>query len=69
MFIYDLVTRSAARSKGHGNALLAHIHQYARENGCGVVALGSGLANVDAHRFYQAKMGYEKAAYTLIKVL
>ncbi|NBD24892.1 GNAT family N-acetyltransferase [Paenibacillus glycinis] len=68
-FIYDLVTKSTARSKGHGRELLAHIHHYARENGCGIVALGSGLANIDAHRFYETKMGYEKAAYTLIKVL
>ncbi|MBO7744504.1 GNAT family N-acetyltransferase [Paenibacillus sp. MWE-103] len=66
VFIYDLVTKSSMRSKGYGNELLAHVHRYAKEHGCGIVALGSGLANLDAHRFYETKMGYEKTAYSFI---
>jgi GNAT superfamily N-acetyltransferase len=69
VFIYDLVTKSSERSKGYGEELLAYTHQYAKENGCGVVALESGLSRVDAHRFYETKMGYEKLGYSFTKVL
>ncbi len=69
VFVYDLVTKSSERSHGYGKELLAHIHHYAKEKGCGIVALGSGISNIDAHRFYETKMGYEKIAYSLIKVI
>ncbi|MFC4807812.1 GNAT family N-acetyltransferase [Paenibacillus sp. GCM10023250] len=69
VFVYDLVTKASGRSKGFGKKLLAQIHQYAKDNGCGAVALGSEMSNVDAHRFYEAKMGYEKAAYSFMLVL
>jgi len=69
VFVYDLITKSSERSKGYGEELLAHIQHYAKENGCGVVALESGLFRVDAHRFYETKMGYEKIAYSYKKEL
>lgn len=69
VFVYDLVTQSSQRSKGYGEQLLAYIHEYAKKNGCEIVALESGLQRIDAHRFYETKMGYEKFCYSFKKVL
>lgn len=69
LFIYDLVTQSSQRSKGYGERLLSYIHQYAIKNGCGIVALESGLFREEAHRFYEVKFGYEKFCYSFKKVL
>lgn len=68
-FVYDLVTKTSERSKGYGEKLLTHIHQYAKLNGCGMVALESGISRVDAHKFYEMKMGYGKLGYSFSKVL
>lgn len=69
VFVYDLVTKASERSKGHGETLLEYVHQYAKDNGCQTVALESGLARVDAHRFYETKMGYRKPGYSFTKTL
>ncbi|CAI6076651.1 GNAT family N-acetyltransferase [Cohnella sp. JJ-181] len=69
VFVYDLVTKASARSKGHGEVLLAYVHRYAAENGCAMVALESGISRVEAHRFYENKMGYQKLGYSLTKKL
>ncbi|WP_350356243.1 GNAT family N-acetyltransferase [Cohnella hashimotonis] len=69
VFVYDLVTKASERSKGHGETLLEHVHQYAKDNGCKTVALESGLARVDAHRFYETKMGYNKPGFSFFKTL
>ena len=69
MWVYDLITTEAARSRGHGLALLQRVEEIAREEGCDVVALSSALHRVDAHRFYLEKAGMEKRSYTFIKEL
>lgn len=69
VWVYDLVTREDRRSRGFGEALLRHIHEWARKHGCGVVALSSGLQRARAHRFYEEKMGYEKTSYVFKKTL
>jgi len=69
MYVYDLVTDEGGRSKGYGEALLSYIHELARELGCGKVALTSGLQRVDAHRFYEEKMGYERKSYAFVREL
>jgi len=69
VFIYDLVTSSNFRSKGYGEYLLQFIHSWAKENGCNVIALSSGLERINAHRFYEEKMNYEKPSYVFKKVL
>ncbi len=69
VFVYDLVTQSTERSKGYGKELLSYIHRFAEVNGCAIVALESGLFRVDAHRFYEVKMGYERFCYSFKKVL
>lgn len=50
--IDDLVTDEAARSAGHGGALLAWLLAHARSLGCSVVELDSGVHRHGAHRFY-----------------
>jgi GNAT superfamily N-acetyltransferase len=69
MYVYDLVTKSSGRSKGYGEKLLSNIEQLAREEGCEKVTLSSGQQRVDAHRFYEEKMSYEKASYVFRKNL
>ncbi len=52
LYVEDLVTSAPARSAGHGAALLAHLRAIAREEGCAVLHLDSGVQRHDAHRFY-----------------
>jgi GNAT superfamily N-acetyltransferase len=53
LYVDDLVTTAAARSRGVGTALLDHLTTIAREHGCAVVDLDSGEQRLDAHRFYR----------------
>lgn len=69
LYIYDLVTDEKERSKGYGDALLLALHALAKENGAKYVALESGLQRVNAHRFYEEKMGYDKWCYSFRKEL
>jgi GNAT superfamily N-acetyltransferase len=52
LYVDDLVTVSAGRSKGVGHALLAELETRARAAGCTVLDLDSGVQRHDAHRFY-----------------
>ena len=52
VYVDDLVTRSAARSRGHGRALLDWLLSHARAQGCRALELDSGVQRFDAHRFY-----------------
>ncbi|MGI8775157.1 MAG: GNAT family N-acetyltransferase [Actinomycetota bacterium] len=69
LWVFDLVTKSSERSVGHGASLLSYIEELAVQRGCDVVALSSGLERIDAHRFYEAKMGYEKVSFVFKKEL
>ncbi|MEI4802169.1 GNAT family N-acetyltransferase [Bacillus sp. NPDC077411] len=66
VFIYDLVTAEAHRSKGHGEKLLSYIEEWGQENNCTCVVLTSAFPRVDAHRFYERE-GYEKVSYSFHK--
>jgi GNAT superfamily N-acetyltransferase len=68
VWVYDLVTASHARSRGHGARLLAFIEEFARENGAMAVALSSGFAREDAHRFYERE-DYKKTSFVFLKHL
>ncbi|WP_088351443.1 GNAT family N-acetyltransferase [Bacillus cereus] len=68
VFVYDLVTADAHRSKGHGNVLLSYIENWGKENGCESVALTSAFSRIDAHRFYERE-GYDKVSYSFHKEL
>ena len=69
LWVYDLITSDAERSKSHGLALMEYLEQLARTEGCDTLALASGLHRADAHRFYIDKVGLEKASYTFSKSL
>jgi GNAT superfamily N-acetyltransferase len=52
MYIDDLVTNSDDRSHGFGKLLFDWLVAAARERGCAVLALDSGVQRFGAHRFY-----------------
>ncbi len=52
LYVDDLSTDSAKRSKGYGKVLLDHLTQQARDLGCKSIELDSGVQRYDAHRFY-----------------
>ena len=53
LYVDDLVTDEAMRSKGLGKALLTWLKDESRRLGRGEIHLDSGLQRVDAHRFYE----------------
>ena len=63
IWVCDLVTDAAKRSKGYGEKLLGFVHDLARSEGYSSVALSSGLHRAEAHRFYEWKMGYDRVSY------
>jgi GNAT superfamily N-acetyltransferase len=69
MWVFDLITSDRVRSRGYGRALLEHVERVARDEGCEVIALSSGVQRTDAHRFYEQHMGYERASYVFRKSL
>lgn len=69
VWVYDLVTAESWRSEGFGAVLLGWVEQWARERGCNVIELASGLWRDEAHRFYEDVVGYERYCYTFKKDL
>lgn len=61
LYVDDLVTDARARSRGHGERLLAWLREEAERHGCCYVELDSGITRLDAHRFYE-RCGMEKVA-------
>lgn len=55
LYVDDLVTRAADRSRGLGAALLDWLSQLARAEGCVQLHLDSGVQRLEAHRFYAAR--------------
>ena len=62
LYVDDLVTADAERSKGHGRELLAWLRTLAVENGCDVFDLDSGVQRKRAHAFY-LREGMELSSY------
>jgi len=52
LYVDDLVTDEARRSRGVGKSLLGHLENKARQLGCDVLALDSGAQRAAAHKFY-----------------
>lgn len=52
LYVDDLVTAAAARSQGHGKAMLDWLIATARERGCKTFSLDSGTQRHEAHAFY-----------------
>lgn len=69
VWVCDLITDSSVRSKGYGAKLLGYVQDWAKENNFDAVSLSSGFQRVDAHRFYEEKMNYDKVSYVFFKKL
>ncbi len=69
VWVCDLVTDANHRSKGYGEKLLTYVHKWAKENNYETVALSSGLQRIDAHRFYEDKMEYDRVSFVFKKPL
>jgi len=52
LYVDDLVTDEAERSRGVGHTLMAHLERVAREAGCENLVLDSGTHRDRAHKFY-----------------
>ncbi|AUH51179.1 GNAT family N-acetyltransferase [Chromobacterium sp. ATCC 53434] len=52
LYVDDLATDEAARSHGHGAAMMAWLRRLALAEGCGEIHLDSGVQRHRAHRFY-----------------
>jgi len=52
LYIDDLVTDESQRSKGVGKLLLQQLEKHARDIGCDVLTLDSGVQRAGAHKFY-----------------
>jgi len=62
LYVDDLVTDEAQRSRGHGKALLDWLVEEARRAGCQELHLDSGIQRKDAHRFYDRE-GMQMQSY------
>ncbi len=52
LYVDDLVSDEASRSRGAGKLLLDWLQDYARQQGCKQFHLDSGVTRFAAHRFY-----------------
>lgn len=64
LYVWDLVTTAAERSRGHGKRTIEHLVTLARDEACERIMLDSATWRVDAHRFYEERAGFEKVGYT-----
>ncbi len=64
VWVEDLAVHPQRRSLGVGKRLLDSAKQWARERGAGRLALESGEARTDAHRFYEREQpSYRSIAF------
>ena len=68
LYIYDLVVKEDARSKGYGRLLMDHVEDIARREGCETAALACDLEREGALRLYERR-GYQKPSYAMRKAL
>ena len=52
LYLDDLVSSEAGRSRGHGKEMFDWLVQTAKESGCSQLHLDSGVQRHGAHRFY-----------------
>ena len=55
LYVDDLVTDEAQRSKGYGDKMIDWLMEYAKKNECQEFHLDSGVQRFLAHRFYFRK--------------
>jgi GNAT superfamily N-acetyltransferase len=68
LYVYDLVVKEDARSKGYGALLMDHVEGIARREGCETAALACDLEREGALRLYEGR-GYQKPSYAMRKAL
>jgi GNAT superfamily N-acetyltransferase len=68
VYVYDLITTARTRTKGHGEALMKHVEDLARREGCKYLALACGREREGALRFYE-RLGFERPGYSMRKAL
>ena len=68
LYVDDLVSDEAHRSRGIGRSLLQHLERRALDLQCDVLALDSGTQRTDAHRFY-FREGLVIPAFSFRKIL
>ncbi len=69
LYVDDLVTDSAKRSRGHGRALLAWLSAEARAHHCALLELDSGVQRFEAHRFYFRERLHVSAYHFVVPLL
>lgn len=69
LWVCDLAVDAAERSKGYGEELLNDVTEWARQKGFHEIFLASATHRVDAHRFYEKKMGFLRSHYNFTKKL
>ena len=68
LYVDDLVTLAAERSKGYGAKLLNWLTDYAEKEACETFHLDSGVQRKDAHRFYERE-GLQMPSYHFAKFI
>lgn len=63
LWVHELVTHNAYRSRGLGADLLDYLAEWSREKDCDSIVLSSGLGREDAHRFYEERTDLERVSY------
>lgn len=53
LYVDDLVTTESCRSQGVGAQLLEHAHAIAKETGCKLLRLSTGVDNAGGKKFYE----------------
>ena len=66
LYVDDLVTLPAFRSKGHGARLLSWLKEHAAKEGCRQIHLESGIQRKGAHRFYERE-GMTMASFHFVE--
>lgn len=68
LYVDDLVTLAAHRSKGYGAQLLSWLKEQAAKDGCEQMHLDSGVQRKEAHRFYERE-GMAMASFHFVEKL
>ena len=68
LYVDDLITDAAQRSKGYGALLLDWLAEYARAHECVKLHLDSGVQRFDAHRFYFTQRMWISAYHFSLKL-
>lgn len=68
LYLDDLVTKSADRSKGYGGEMFDWLAEYARAEGCEEFHLNSRVQRFDAHRFYLNKRMFIECHHFALKL-